>query len=276
MEQVSEEVEAGSSRVGDQLRAAREAKGLTLEEIANQTRIPRRHLEAIEAGDWSRLPAPTYTMGFAKSYASAVGVDRTQIGEELRAEMGGQRPVSQAADVYEPADPARTMPRWLVLAAIAAIVVAVLALSWWKSSDLEPQQATVEAEQQQMLPAANPPSARLPATHVPPPVAGPVVLTAREPVWIRVSERGGPRLYEGVLAAGATYQVPPSAQAPVLRTGKPEALVVTVGTGQAPPVGPPATTISDVSLLAPDLMRSRPLPGPGGPAAAAAAQNATR
>ena len=80
-----------TSSVGERLKAAREKKKLSLEDIADQTRIPLRHLQNLEAGDWSNLPAPTYTIGFAKSYASAVDLDRTEIGEDLRAEMGGQR-----------------------------------------------------------------------------------------------------------------------------------------------------------------------------------------
>ena len=95
--------------VGERLRAAREEKGLSLEDIAAQTRIPQRHLESIEVADWDKLPAPTYTTGFAKSYASAVGLDRTEIGDQLRAEMGGQRMANTPAEVFEPADPARTI-----------------------------------------------------------------------------------------------------------------------------------------------------------------------
>ena len=50
--------------MGEQLRDAREAKGITLEDIAAQTRIPTRHLESIEKSEWDNLPAPTYTIGF--------------------------------------------------------------------------------------------------------------------------------------------------------------------------------------------------------------------
>ena len=103
-----------TSTVGERLRAAREQKKLSLEEIASQTRIPLRHLQSLETGDWSALPAPTYTIGFAKSYASAVGLDRTEIGEDLRTEMGGQRFEAGSTEVFEPVDPARTMPKWLV------------------------------------------------------------------------------------------------------------------------------------------------------------------
>ena len=93
--------------VGERLREAREASGLSLEDIATQTRIPTRHLESLEAGDFSRLPAPTYSIGFAKNFAGAVGLDRAEIGDQLRAEMGGTRPVYTNTDLFEPADPAR-------------------------------------------------------------------------------------------------------------------------------------------------------------------------
>src|SRR5262245_25753350 len=104
--------------VGERLREAREASGLTLEDIATSTRIPTGRLERLEASDFSRRPAPTYTIGFAKNFAGAVGLDRAEIGDQLRAEMGGTRPVSTMTDVFEPADPARAMPKWLILGTI--------------------------------------------------------------------------------------------------------------------------------------------------------------
>jgi transcriptional regulator with XRE-family HTH domain len=91
--------------VGERLRVAREEKGLSLEDVAAQTRIPQRHLASIEGGNWDSLPAPTYTVGFAKSYASTVGLDRNEIGNDLREEMGGQRFAATSSDVFE-ADPA--------------------------------------------------------------------------------------------------------------------------------------------------------------------------
>ena len=77
---------------GQRLREAREAKGLSVEDIAAQTRIPTRHLSSIETGDWDKLPAATYSVGFAKNYATAVGLDRNEIGEQLRNEMGVSGP----------------------------------------------------------------------------------------------------------------------------------------------------------------------------------------
>ena len=98
-EPVDDLAEAEVATVGERLRAAREEKGLSLEDVAAQTRIPRRHLESLETSDWERLPAPTYTNGFAKSYASVVGLDRVEIGEQLRGEMGGLRPTTHDGSV---------------------------------------------------------------------------------------------------------------------------------------------------------------------------------
>ena len=67
IEPVEEELaEPEISPVGEQLRSAREAKGISLEDLAAQTRIPQRHLASIETGDWDNLPAATYTIGFLR------------------------------------------------------------------------------------------------------------------------------------------------------------------------------------------------------------------
>jgi len=242
-EPVDEElVEADAPTVGDRLKAAREEKGLSLEDIAAQTRIPQRHLESIEVADWEKLPAPTYTVGFAKSYASAVGLDRTEIGDQLREEMGGQRFASSQAEVIEAADPARTMPKWLVISAVIAVVLLIVVMSMLNRRSLEqPSEASSNAPAP-AVPARAPASA--PAQQraaLPPPVAaaqGPVVLAAVAPAWIQVTDQGK-TLFEGMLQPGQTYSVPPTAAEPLLKAGKPEALKVTVGSAVAPPVGPP-------------------------------------
>ena len=247
--------------VGERLRAAREDKGLSLEDVAAQTRIPQRHLASIETADWDNLPAPTYTIGFAKSYASAIGLDRTEIGNQLREEMGGQRFASNATDVFEPADPRKTMPKGLVIGAVLVLIVLLIGMSWLNKRSLE-QPAPPPADNGTEVAAAPKPSAPAPAAAPQPVAQGPVVLTATAPVWFQVTQKGGPTLFSGTLQPGQTYAVPATASAPLLKTGKPEGLKVTVGNTVAPPVGPPATTVSKVSLLGADLMKG----GAGTPA----------
>lgn len=262
VEPMDEPEQADIASVGERLRVAREEKGLSLEDIAAQTRIPRRHLESLENSDWERLPAPTYTTGFAKSYASAVGLDRVEIGDQLRAEIGGVRPASQASEVFEPADPARSMPKWLVFGAIAAVLLLVLGMSWLNERSVRGSDEPVEEPAATVADGPGPVAAPAPAA------SGPVVLTANEQVWLQVKD-GQTTLKEGLLEAGQSFQVPATATAPVLTTGKPEALRISVGTADAPAIGPPATTVRNASLLAADLMRGpRPSAASTSPAGA--------
>ena len=241
--------------VGQRLKEAREAKGLSVEDIAAQTRIPTRHLSSLETSEWDKLPAATYSIGFAKNYAAAVGLDRNEIGEQLRAEMGGSRPAYAQPEVYEAADPARTMPKGLMISALGLLVLVVLALTWLNNRSLEPDEPAA-AEANTVAPVANeaPPPPAAPAA------AQPVVLTATEAVWIEIKD-GSAVLKQGQLAPGERYEVPANAAAPVLTTGKPEALSIAVGPQAAPAIGEPGKTVSGVSLKPADLLR---------PAAAAA------
>lgn len=249
--------------VGQRLRAAREAKGMTLEEVAAATRIPTRHLLTLEESEWDKLPAPTYSVGFAKNYAHAVGLDKAEIAEQLRAEMGTDLPAhySNVTDTFEPVDGDRSMPKGIVFGAIAALVLLALLLSWLSSRERSGDDAPPIPSTETVAP---------PVAPAPVPVArGPVVLTANEPVWIEV--RDGPTiLRQGELAAGQSFEVPASARQPVLTTAKPEALRISVGTGDAPTIGPAGTRVENVSLLAEDLMR-----GPAAPAATPESATAT-
>lgn len=265
---MDEETEATEySSVGQQLRAAREEKGFSLEDIAAETRIPLRHLESIEASDWEKLPAPTYTVGFAKSFASAVGLDRAAIGDQLRDEMGGTRNDTSTVETFEPADPARTMPRWLVLSAIIAIILVVVVFTWMRNRELTetdiPERPVAERPEPAAPPVPGSPAAQQPVAQ------GPVVLTATAPAWIRVTDQGR-TLFEGMLQPGQRYEVPPTATAPLLRAGAPEALRITVGSAVAPPVGPAGQVASNVSLQPTDLMRG---PGAAEPTSGAQTQN---
>lgn len=250
-----EETEAdGMMTVGQRLREARESQNLSIEDIAASTRIPTRHLASLETSEWDNLPAATYSIGFAKNYATAVGLDRNEIGDQLRAEMGGYRAPETHAEVYEAADPARTMPKGLVFGALGLLLLAVLGFTWMSNRSIEGSGQPAPGIESE-TPSASAPTVATPAPA--PAATGPVVLTANEPVWIEVKD-GTALLKQGELAAGQSFEVPANAAAPVLTTGKPEALRVSVGTADAPPVGPAGRTVSRVSLRAADLMRAPP------------------
>jgi hypothetical protein len=145
------------------------------------------------------------------------------------------------------------MPKWLVLAAVAAVIILIAGMSWYNRRALEqPADAPVAtAASPQADPASGQP-AEAPAPQAA--AQGPVTISASEPAWLQVKEQGK-TLFEGMLSPGQTFPVPPTATAPLLKAGKPEALRITVGNSVAPPVGPPGHVASNVSLLAADLMR---------------------
>ena len=80
--------------VGSRLRAAREAKQLSVREIADTTKISVAVLEALEDNDFARLPGGIYSRGFVRSYAAAVGLDP----EKTTLEFVAQLPVEEIAE----------------------------------------------------------------------------------------------------------------------------------------------------------------------------------
>jgi beta-lactam-binding protein with PASTA domain len=70
-----EEKPTPPSTVGAMLKAAREARGLSLAQAEKATRIHQAYLEALEADDWARLPESIFTKGFLRTYALYLGLD---------------------------------------------------------------------------------------------------------------------------------------------------------------------------------------------------------
>jgi cytoskeletal protein RodZ len=67
-----------SLTLGEKLRQAREAGGITISEVAEQTRIAPLYLECIENNDYRTLPGGIFNKGFVKSFAKYVGVDEQE------------------------------------------------------------------------------------------------------------------------------------------------------------------------------------------------------
>ena len=70
--------------VADQLHEAREARKLTIEQVAEVTKIRSDHVRALEEGNFNVFSAPVYIRGFVRSYAGALKLDVREILGELR------------------------------------------------------------------------------------------------------------------------------------------------------------------------------------------------
>ncbi|WP_206830733.1 helix-turn-helix domain-containing protein [Alicyclobacillus fructus] len=69
-------------QLGQILRARRESLGLTVEDIEERTKIRKRYIEALEAGQWDVLPGRVYARGFVRSYAEVLGLDGSELLEK--------------------------------------------------------------------------------------------------------------------------------------------------------------------------------------------------
>jgi cytoskeletal protein RodZ len=76
------------STVAEQLRQAREAKQLTVEQVVEITKIRTDHLRALEEGNFDVFSAPVYIRGFVRSYATLLKLDVPQVMAALDAELG--------------------------------------------------------------------------------------------------------------------------------------------------------------------------------------------
>lgn len=93
------------SELGTRLQTARLEKGYSLDELQQLTKIQKRYLEAIEEGDFSKMPGEFYSRAFVKSYSEAVGLDPNKIFEEHESEL----PKPKRSEVQElPPRTART------------------------------------------------------------------------------------------------------------------------------------------------------------------------
>ena len=261
---------------GLRLRHARERAGLSIEQVAERTKIGERYIERIEDDDFASLGGKTYATGFSRTYARAVDLDAQDIVAQVRdqlAESGGYERRTDHLDTFEPGDPARVPPAGLAwvagLAAVAALLV--LAFVWpgfLNSAGTMPDLLQSEAE----TPAKAVAKAQ-PAT--PAPADGSVVFTSTEPdIWVKFYDGAGEQLYQAQMAAGESFTIPTDAENPQIWTGRADALEITVGGRPIPALADGPQTVKDVPVSAQALLAR--LEGGGAQGAAAPGGEAAR
>lgn len=264
---------AAPERIGARLAAARAAAKLDLVDIARETRVPVRHLRAIEADAHDELPALPYAVGFVRSLARAVGMDPEDAAARFRAETTMTPHAPMAASI-EPLDERRLPSRGLVLASVVGLLVILGGLTAYGAGWLD---APVPANTEVAAPAVTEP-APVPAATAPvqaaaaagavpaaaPAGAGAVSIVASDDAWFRVyrtsPETGKAETVKtGLLAKGERYDLPGGMTGLKLWTGRAGALKVSVDGRALPPLGGPVETVRNVSLDA-DALRARLAP----------------
>lgn len=268
----------GHAGIGARLRAERERQGLTLEDVAAQTRIALRHLAAIEEGAFASLPGRTYATGFARNYAKVVGLDPEMVAARVLAEMAAQPQTSERGGAsFQPGDPARVPSAGLAWLALAAVVLLLLGGFFFMRTLFAPaaqlpslvEQQEQEAAAAQAAAQAQRRAAAGPAADQPQP-AGPVVFTAlEEGIWVKFYDATGRQLMQKQMARGERYTVPADAEGPQLWTGRPDALAISIGGREVPPLSREQRIMRDVPVTAQALLAREETPGsPASPGAA--------
>ena len=247
------EAELPLETVGARLLRARESAGLSRAHMANVTKIPERHLAAIEASNFSALPARTYAVGFSRSYAKALGLDEREVVDAVRAELAQHHPAPvRAAPAFEPGDPARVpAARFAGLAALAALLVIVAGIAFAWRSYYAPAGTLPSILPEET--AAPPASAS--AAPVAPTANGPVVFTALAPaVWVKFTDGSGKQIMQKEMAQGETFTVPQDLAEVKIWTAHPEALAITVGGQPVAKLAETQQTVKDVPVTAAALL----------------------
>lgn len=141
-----EMVELGPAPVGEQLKLAREARGLAVAEIAQTLKLGARQVLALENGEWQSLPGATFIRGFVRNYARLVQIDPAPLMTQLDGLL--QKPADTLAIpetkpahmMYSSAGGGRrdrlVVVMGVILLAVAALVYFLLPnnLSAWRDS----------------------------------------------------------------------------------------------------------------------------------------------
>lgn len=110
--------------VGNGLRQARQRRGMTLEDVASSTKIPRQTLDRIERNEFEALPGGILTRGYLRAYAALVGLDPALVVRDYLAQRfgaaGEELRIVPPPPVEAETHPARRFAVELVVIALAA------------------------------------------------------------------------------------------------------------------------------------------------------------
>jgi len=223
------------SSLGIRLRELREAKGVSLDDIARSTRVGRRHLEALESDSWGELPSPVFVKGFIRAYCEfleaspdeTLGLYREATGETVKPER------VQSATHTPPSR--RVGPLMVSLVLFIALGASLFALRIGLKSS--PPPAPAVPVQPAPVPAGEPR-----------PAGQRLLIRAVEPTWIRVQVDEG-QVAEELMQAGAVREWT-AARRFVLTVGNAGGLEVDLNGRRIPALGAKGAVIQRLVLPA--------------------------
>lgn len=207
---------------GTLLRAGREAAGLSVAAVAQQLKLAPRQIEAIEDGDFTRLPGRTFVRGFVRNYARLLRLDADLVLAALPESASvpsletpslapSPRPIGEL-----PADtPARPNPAsWAIPIALIAIVAVAVVYEYTRPQAESPKPVALELPAAPVTPAG-PSDSKAEAVPASITTALPNPLAAAEPKADVAPEAAAPAAADAVPAAATTAIAAEDADAPI-------------------------------------------------------------
>lgn len=250
--------------IGEVLRSAREARGWSVQDVYERTRISRGSIEAMEADDFSGFAGPVYARMFLRDYCRALDVDEGPLLQMLTdrvAPLPKPPPVAQDRPLN---------PYWLVLA-ICTVIIGLAVVKFARSKDalrlIRPPERTASQRapaveprgtQVRQAPVESPPdrSAVAPKPLLTSSGEVSVRLRAAQPAWVKLSA-GNKLLFEGILQTGAVKEW--TSREPVrVRTGNAGGLYLALD-------GQPEELMGEAGQIAERLVRPSGIAAPEGP-----------
>jgi cytoskeleton protein RodZ len=171
---------ATGATAGALLVAAREARGLSVEAVAQQLKLSARQVRALEEGDFTLLPGRTFVRGFLRNYARLVALDPELVLDAL---PGSAATPTLAAPTLHPTAPTRgELPtsertkapwtRWAIPVSLAAVVATAAIYEWARPAVANRTQSTGRESNAVTPVPAQPPVAEKIETPFPNPLSG--------------------------------------------------------------------------------------------------------
>jgi cytoskeleton protein RodZ len=224
--------------LGAALTAAREQRGLSVEDVAAATRIRATIIRAIEADEFAVCGGAVYARGHLRSIAQVVGADAKPLVAEFDRRFHQPVPAlttSSLASFDPPRDAGRSgrqSPSWASVAVgVLAVAVLLLGASWLLGRGQNPDQVgAIPAPSSTAATATASPTPR-PTRPAPAPVQG-VTLRLRADggsSWVSVTASDGSQLYQGILDDGDAREFKDARQLSVRFGNSPAVRVVQNG-----------------------------------------------
>ncbi|RUO68467.1 RodZ domain-containing protein [Idiomarina ramblicola] len=135
-EAVEETEQQPSKGPGEILREAREAKGLSQREVADQLRLRKQIIELLEADDYSTFSTATFIKGYLRAYAKLLDLNDTELFQAYKAKGFKEVESSQMQSFSRRKKHQENDNRLMLITYVVIIIVIALVIWWWQEPDL--------------------------------------------------------------------------------------------------------------------------------------------